>query len=104
MNEPSSMSSGLRSLLAERFKLLSEPARIALLECLRERDASVTELMQCTQMSQANTSRHLQLLHNVGFVARRRDGVRVVYSAADLHVFALLDSMRAQLEAVDRPT
>jgi hypothetical protein len=36
-------------------------------------------LIDATKLNQANLSKHLQLLHAHGFVARRRDGPFVVY-------------------------
>ena len=84
--------------IASRFKVLAEPARLQVLNQLREGPLNVTELMEATKLNQANLSKHLQLLHTHGFVARRRDGLFVVYELADKSVFALCDIMCAQLE------
>ena len=84
--------------VANRFKVLAEPARLLVLDQLRGRPLNVTELMDATQLNQANLSKHLQLLHAHGFVARRRDGLFVVYELADQTVFALCDIMCGQLE------
>ena len=84
--------------IAGRFKVLAEPARLHVLNQLRGGPLNVTELMEATSLNQANLSKHLQLLHTHGFVARRRDGVFVVYELADRTVFSLCDIMCAQLE------
>ena len=84
--------------IAGRFKVLAEPARLLLLNQLRDGPLNVTELMDATGLNQANLSKHLQLLHAHGFVARRRDGLFVVYELADKSVFSLCDIMCAQLE------
>jgi len=84
--------------IASRFKVLAEPARLHVLNQLRERPLNVTELMDATKLNQANLSKHLQLLHAHGFVARRRDGLFVVYELADKSVFSLCDIMCGQLE------
>jgi DNA-binding transcriptional ArsR family regulator len=83
--------------VAARFKVLAEPARLQILNELRSGSMNVTELMAATRLNQANLSKHLQLLHTHGFVARRRDGLFVVYELADKTVFALCDIMCAQL-------
>jgi ArsR family transcriptional regulator len=44
-------------------------------------------------------SKHLQLLHANGFVARRKDGLHVYYRLADRTVFQLCDIMCGHLEA-----
>ena len=89
----------LLELVAERFKALSEPARLRLLNALREGERTVTELMEATGLGQANVSKHLQLLHYMGFVNRRKDGLFVHYSLTDEDVFTLCDLMCGRLQA-----
>ena len=89
-------------LIAHRFKALAEPARLQLLNCLREREMAVTDLVEETGLGQANVSKHLQLLHQLGFVARRKEGLFVYYALADKSVFQLCDIMCARLEAENK--
>ena len=84
--------------VAERFKVLAEPARLEILNALRGGERSVTELVRETGLGQANLSKHLQLLHAHGFVARRKDGVSVYYVLAE-SVDDLCDIMCRQLNA-----
>ena len=86
-------------LVAERFKALAEPARLQILSCLRGGALTVTELVAETGLSQANVSKHLQLLHSTGFVRRRKDGLFVSYTLADKQIFQLCDTMCGRLEA-----
>lgn len=79
--------------VAERFKALGEPARLRILDALRGGELTVGELVAATGLNQANLSKHLQLLHSVGFVARRKEGLFVVYQLADDDVFQLCDVM-----------
>ena len=88
----------LLELIAERFKVLAEPARLNILNTLREKEMTVSELMAATGLGQANTSKHLQLLHTFGFVERRKDGLYVHYRLADEDVFELCDVMCSRLE------
>ncbi|MBY0497919.1 MAG: metalloregulator ArsR/SmtB family transcription factor [Cyanobacteria bacterium] len=83
--------------VANRFKVLAEPARLQILNELRAKPSNVTELIAATGLNQANLSKHLQLLYTHGFVMRKRDGLFVVYALADPSVFALCDIMCAQL-------
>jgi DNA-binding transcriptional ArsR family regulator len=87
----------LLSLVAERFKALGEPARLRILDALRGGERTVTELMESTGLSQANVSKHLQLLHGLGFVARRKEGLYTHYRLADEDVFRLCDIMCGRL-------
>jgi ArsR family transcriptional regulator len=85
-------------LVAERFKVLAEPARLEILNTLRSGERSVSELVRETGLGQANLSKHLQLLHAHGFVARRKEGVSVYY-ALEESVDELCDMMTRQLNA-----
>ena len=86
-------------LVAERFKALSEPARLTILNCLRSHEMTVTELVEETGFGQANVSKHLQQLHALGFVSRRKEGLYVFYALADESVFHLCDVMCGRIEA-----
>ena len=69
----------LMDLVAERFKALGEPARLQILQGLRAGEQTVSELVDATGLGQANVSKHLQLLHSLGFVDRRKEGLYVFY-------------------------
>ncbi len=94
-----SLSPDVMVLVAERFKALAEPARLQILNTLRNGELTVSELVEETGLGQANVSKHLQLLHAMGFVSRRKDGLYVYYFIADRSVFRLCDLMCGRLEA-----
>lgn len=96
------MSRALLEQLADRFKVLGEANRLSVLSALREGERSVTELMDDTGLGQANLSKHLMLLHRLGFVARRKEGLNVYYSLADDDVFSICDIMCGRLERESR--
>jgi DNA-binding transcriptional ArsR family regulator len=85
-------------LIADRFRVLGEPARLHILSALRHGERNVSDLVHRTGYTQANLSKHLQLLLRLGFVERRKDGVSAYYSLADPDVFRLCDLMCGRLE------
>ena len=87
------------ALLAERFKALGEPARLQILNCLRRGELTVGDLVEATGFGQANVSKHLQLLHTLGFVVRRKEGLFVHYAIGDERIFQLCDIMCGRLES-----
>ncbi len=108
---PPPLSEPLVDAIATRFRVISEPMRIRLLERLRAGEASVGELADALGAGQQNISRHLNVLHAAGIVHRRKDGTRVIYSIGDRSVFALcevacgsLRSTYAQLAALLQQT
>ena len=86
-------------LIAERFRVLAEPARLRLLNVLLEGERSVSELVAETGLNQANVSKHLALLRSTGFVERRKEGLYAFYSIADPSVGVLCEIMCGRLEA-----
>ena len=92
------LSPELIEVVAERFKALSEPARLRILTVLREGERTVSEIINATGLSQANASKHLQLLYSTGFVARRKEGQHVYYALAGRDIFRLCDIMCGRLE------
>lgn len=90
-------------LIAARFRVLSEPMRLKLLQELSDGERSVSELMDATGAGQANVSKHLGILLEAGLVKRRKDGLNAYYSIADESVFKLCEvvcgSLAEQLEA-----
>ncbi len=79
--------------LADRFKALAEPNRLAILSTLHAGELSVGELVDETGLGQANVSKHLDVLRRYGFVERRKDGLNVFYRVADKAVFRICDIM-----------
>jgi len=93
------MAETLIAQVAERFRVLGEPARLRVLDALRQAgELTVTQLVEVTRLGQANLSKHLQLLHAAGFVSRRREGLYVWYALADPGTAALCDLMCERLD------
>lgn len=94
---PGTMDPAMAELLAARFRALGDPTRLRLLAALQDGERAVGELVDATACVQGNVSRHMQLLHTLGIVRRRREGQHVYYSLADIDV-ALMCA-----EVCDRP-
>ena len=107
---PHPLADPLVELIAQRFRVLSEPMRIKLLDRLREGDATVTELRHALGASQQNVSKHLGILLGAGMVSRTKDGNHARYSISDPTVFDLCDQVcggvrrqLTELEAILQP-
>jgi DNA-binding transcriptional ArsR family regulator len=77
--------------VAEYFKVLSEVSRLQVLNCLRSGPKSVTEIVEATGLGQANVSKHLKVLTQVGMVSRHPYGVSVFYQISDPVIFELCE-------------
>ena len=70
--------------VAQRFKQLSEPVRLELLNLLQVRgEMNVQQLVEASGHNQANVSKHLLQMARDGLLRRRKDGLHVFYSIQD---------------------
>jgi DNA-binding transcriptional ArsR family regulator len=96
----SPLSPGAAELIARRFRALSDPTRLRMLDHLRtHEEASVGEITEAIGASQQNVSKHLSALLAEGFVARRKRGTSSLYRIADAGVHELCDGVCAGIEA-----
>lgn len=87
-------------LIARRFRALSDPTRLRILDLLRNRDeASVGEITEQLGTSQQNASKHLSALHAEGFVSRRKRGTSSLYRISDPGVHEICDGISAGIES-----
>jgi len=86
-------------LLANRFKLLASPTRLAIMQQICDRERTVGDLVDETGFKQANVSRQLSMLHRGGLVRRRAAGTNVYYTVADASLPQLCGIMRESLRA-----
>lgn len=79
-------------MLAERFKLLSDPSRLRIVYALLEGgELCVNDLADLVEVSESATSHQLRQLRLAGLVKARKQGREVFYRIADSHVRLLLD-------------
>ena len=98
MAVPHPLPDDLVELIAERFRALSEPTRIKLLDRLREGEATVLELTELIGTTQQNVSKHLGVLQRSGIVARRKQGNFAYYRIVDEGVFDLCEAVCGSLQ------
>lgn len=98
MAVPHPLPDDLVELVAERFRALSEPTRIKLLDRLREGEATVLELTESIGTTQQNVSKHLGVLQRSGIVARRKQGNFAYYRIVDEGVFELCEAVCGSLQ------
>ena len=84
--------------VAERFRVLGEPMRLKLLIALEAGEKNVTELVQLTESTQANVSKHLGILSDAGMLSRRKEGLKTFYVISDPQIFELCDLMCSKLQ------
>jgi len=84
----------VREVKANLFRVLGHPARVRILELLREGERSVGALQAELGLDSGGTSQHLAALRRIGLVESRREGTSVYYRVDDPRVFDLLEVAR----------
>ena len=82
---------------ADFFKTLGHPARIRVLELLREGERSVGELIPEVGLEASHLSQQLGILRRANVLHSRKEGSTVYYSVTDTRIFELLEVAKAIL-------
>jgi len=82
---------------ARMCRIFTSPRRLEVLNLLRSKELSVSDLMKHTRISQANLSQHLSILRSEGIVRSRREGVKIYYSLTSPKIIEAFDKMREVL-------
>ena len=84
-------------LIARHFRLLGEPMRLKILQIVCRESHTVNEIVEATDATQANVSKHLALLAAAGILKREKDGQCVYYGVKDQLVVRFCELVHAQL-------
>ncbi len=79
--------------IANRLKAMGNPFRLRILQALHEGELSVSDILAKVGGSQANVSKHLNVLRGADLVSSRREGVSVFYQISDASVFAICETV-----------
>ena len=80
--------------LTQVFKILTHPARIAILEILRDGEHCVCHMEAHLGFRQAYISQQLAVLREGGLIQDRRDGWNIFYRVVDPRIFQVLDMVQ----------
>lgn len=89
----------IATLKAEFFRVLGHPARVRILELLRDGERAVGDLQAELGLDSSGTSQHLGALRKQGLLDTRREGTSVYYRVRDPRMFQLLELARQVLSS-----
>ncbi|MGA2838387.1 MAG: metalloregulator ArsR/SmtB family transcription factor [Acidimicrobiales bacterium] len=85
------MTTPIHQVKAEFFKTLAHPARIRVLELLREGEQPVSALILETGLEASHLSQQLGIMRRANLIQARKAGSSVLYSVSDPQIFDLLE-------------
>ena len=83
---------------AEMCKVFSNSTRLEILNLLRDKEMSVTDLTEKTKLSQANISQHLAIMKYKGIVTSKRKGKNIYYRLINPKIIKAFDIIREVLK------
>lgn len=98
MKKKEELSEEALEMIANRFRLLSDPMRLKILHTLGGEEMNVTDVVAATGAGQANVSKHLGILLGAGIVSRRKEGLNSIYSVSDETIFELCEVVCSRLK------
>lgn len=87
--------------VAHYFSLLSDPTRLRILSSLCQGERPVHEVVDYVGLTQANISRHLNILYRANVVGRRREGNLVFYRVVDPNFVDILRTVSVTVASRD---
>jgi ArsR family transcriptional regulator len=82
---------------ADICKIFSNAKRLEIINMLRDKELSATELIEKVGLSKANLSQHMSVLRSKGVVLARREGVSIYYRIANPKIIQACSLMREVL-------
>lgn len=79
---------------AEFFRALGHPARVRILDLLRNGEMTVRDLQAELEIDSSGASQHLSAMRRQGLLEARREGTSVYHRVRDPRIFQLLGSAR----------
>lgn len=89
--EPRADAPPIYRIKADFFRLLGHPARVRILELLRDGERTVGDLQAALNLDSSGTSQHLTAMRRQGLLESRRAGTSVYYRVKDPRIFQLLE-------------
>ena len=82
---------------ADVCKVFSNAKRLEILNTLRDKEMTASELIEKIGLSKANLSQHMSILRSKGVVLTRREGVNIYYRISSPKISQACDLMREVL-------
>jgi len=72
------------------FKALADPTRLKILECIKDSEKCICEIIPYTGKSQPNVSQHLRILRTSGLIEERKKGTYLFIKVSKKQIFDVI--------------
>jgi ArsR family transcriptional regulator len=92
------MENEIFELKAGILKMLAQPTRLKILECLKNGERCICDIIPAIGGEQSNISKHISLMQKNHLVTTQKDGVKVIVKISDPKLFEILDNISLLLK------
>lgn len=76
------------------FKALGDPTRLKILECIKDGEKCICEIIPFTRKSQPNVSQHLKVLRSAGLIKERKKGTYLFIKVSTKQIFNVINAVK----------
>jgi ArsR family transcriptional regulator len=76
------------------FKALADPTRLKILECIKNGEKCICEIIPYTGKSQPNVSQHLKVMKHAGIINERKDGTKIMIKVSSDNIFKIIEQVK----------
>jgi ArsR family transcriptional regulator len=76
------------------FKALADPTRLKILECIKNGEKCICEIIPYTEKSQPNVSQHLKVMKHAGIINERKDGTKIMIKVSNDKIFKIINQVK----------
>jgi len=76
------------------FKALADQTRLKILDCIRNGEKCICEIIPFTGKSQPNVSQHLKILKNAGLISERKEGTNIFVQPSVTSIYDIMDQVK----------
>jgi len=84
-------------LQAEVYRALANPTRLMIIDCIGHKEKTVSEVVECLNLTKSNASQHLKYMRAIGILCSRKEGRRVYYYVSDKRLLRAIDLIKKVL-------
>ncbi len=78
----------------EVFKALGDETRLKILECVKNGEKCICEIIPYPKKSQPNVSQHLKVLKNAHIVVERKEGTKIMILASNEEIYKIIEQVK----------
>ena len=76
------------------FKALADSTRLKIIECVKNGEKCICEIIPYTGKSQPNVSQHLKVMKHAGIIDERKDGTKIMIKVSNREIFNIIDQVK----------